>query len=77
MREKIMEILQEVKDDVDFTEDMDFIDAGLLDSFDIVSLVDELEAAFDIEIPGVEIIPDNFVNVDAICELVESCMGGR
>lgn len=43
MKEKIIAILNDLRPEFSFTEDVDFIEEGMLDSFDIVSLVDELE----------------------------------
>ena len=48
----------------------DFIAAGLLDSLDMMELVEALEDEFDIEMSGRDIIPENFVNVTAIAELI-------
>lgn len=71
MKEKIIEILTELRPEFDFTEDVDFIEEGMLDSFDIVSLVDEIENAFGIAIGGTDVIPENFCNIEAICETIE------
>lgn len=73
MRESILEALKRVNEDVDFENAEDFIEEGLLDSFDIVTLVEELEDEFSIEISGTDIVPENFVNLDAIAELVQRC----
>ena len=67
----ILEILSNVRDDVDFSASSNFIDDGLLDSFDIVTLVEEIEEEFGIEMKGSDIIPDNFVSVETIEKLVE------
>lgn len=45
---------------------------GILDSFDIISLILELEEAFDIEIDPEDVIMENFESVNAIAALVES-----
>lgn len=68
----ILDILMELKDDVDFECSEDFVEDGLLDSFDIVNLVSALEDAFGIEIKGSDIVPENFISVEKIEELVES-----
>lgn len=67
----ILDILMGLKDDADFENSEDFIEDGLLDSFDLVNLVAELETEFDIEIKGSDIIPENFVSIKKISELVE------
>ena len=67
----ILEILKRLNDDVDFENSKDFVEEGLLDSFDIVNLVGALEDELDIEISGRDIIPDNFVSVEAIENMLE------
>ena len=47
MKEKILSILSELRPDMDFAEDVDFIEEGMLDSFDMVALVDSLETEFN------------------------------
>jgi acyl carrier protein len=71
MKEKIIEILTELRPEFDFTEEVDFIEEGMLDSFDIVSLVDELETNFGIKIQGVDVIPENFSTLDKIESLLK------
>lgn len=68
---EVLEVLKSVKEDVDFESSTDFIEDGLLDSFDLVNLVSELEDVFDIEIRGVDIVPENFVSLETIETLVE------
>ena len=68
--EKVMEILKELRPDVDFENCTTLIDDGILDSFDIVTLVGELCDAYDIEIGADEIVPENFNSVEAIMALV-------
>ena len=70
MKEKVLEILSNIRPEFDFTEDVNFIEEGMLDSFDIVSLVDALNTEFQIIIDGVDIVPENFSSVDTIIELV-------
>ncbi len=67
----ILAILKDLKDDVDFESANDFVEEGLLDSFDIVNLVGALEDELDIEISGRDIVPDNFVSVEAIENMLE------
>ncbi len=67
----ILAILKELKEDVDFEGSKDFVEDGLLDSFDIVNLVGELEDNMDIEISGRDIVPENFVSVEAIENMLE------
>lgn len=70
MEEKILEILTELNEDADFSASEDFVEDGLLDSFDIVTLVGELEDKFDIEIEPDDILPENLSNMDSIMKLL-------
>ena len=71
MKDKIIAILNELRPEFNFTEGVDFIEEGMLDSFDIVSLVDELEETFGIKIEGIDVIPNNFSTVDNIISLLK------
>ena len=71
MKEKVIEILTELRPEFDFTEDINFIEEGMLDSFDVVSLVDEIESAFGVAIGGADVLPENFCSIDAICETIK------
>ncbi len=71
MKEKVLEILCKVNPKIGNNVEADLLETGLVDSFEIVNVVMELEEALDIEIDPELIIPDNFQNVDAIVRLVE------
>jgi len=71
MKEEIIKILAEIRPEFDFTEDLNFIEQGMLDSFDIVSLVDSLDEKYNISISGLDIIPENFSSVEAIIRTLE------
>ena len=70
MKEKVLEILANLRPEFAFTEDVDFIEEGMLDSFDVVTLVSDLDSTFGISIDGMDILPENFATVDAIIELL-------
>ena len=71
MKDQIIKILTELRPEFDFTQEgVDFIEEGMLDSFDLVTLVSELDNAFGISIDGVDILPENFSSVDAIANLL-------
>ena len=61
--EKLIEILNELHDDVDFENENALIDDGILDSLDIVTLITEINDTFDVSIPAEEIIPENFNSI--------------
>ncbi|MBQ6741343.1 MAG: acyl carrier protein [Bacteroidales bacterium] len=72
MKEKVIEILTTLRPEFDFTQEgVDFIEEGMLDSFDIVSLVDALDTEFNIVIDGVDIIPENFSSIGSIIALLK------
>lgn len=68
--EEIINILKEIRPEIDVTSNS-LVDDGLLDSFDIVTLVSELIDNFNVEISVEDIIPDNFNSVEAINKLIE------
>lgn len=68
--EELMEILSELRPDVDFENETALITDGVLDSFDIVALVGELNDAFDIEIKPNNLVPDNFNSAQAMLKLI-------
>lgn len=77
MMEKIMEILKELRPDVDFTAEKKLIDGGILSSFDIFNLVGELSDAFDIEIETDDIVPGNFNSAEGIYQLIQRVLAGE
>ena len=70
MEQQIIKILTDLRPEFDFTQNINFIEEGMLDSFDIVNLVSELDSTFGISIDGVDIIPENFSSVEAIKNLL-------
>ena len=69
--EELLSILKELHEDVDFETEENLVDDGILDSLDIVTLITEINDAFDISIPAEEIIPENFNSAAAIWSLIE------
>ena len=71
MKNKVINILNEIRPEFDFSEPIkNFIEAGMLDSFDIVNLITSLDEEFEISIDGVEILPENFSSVSKIMLLL-------
>ncbi|MBP3314319.1 MAG: acyl carrier protein [Clostridia bacterium] len=68
--EKLIEILTSLHPEVDFENNDSLIDDGILDSLDIVTLVTEINAEFDVTIPAEEIVPENFNSAEALMELI-------
>ena len=71
MKAQILSILGEIRPEYDFSADVNFIDEGMLDSFDIVSLVDAIDESFGISVSGADILPENFSSVEAIEALIK------
>jgi len=69
--EELIAILQGLKPDVDFEKETNLVTGGILDSFDVVSLVMELNNTFDIEITASDMVFENFDTAAAILALVE------
>lgn len=72
MKEQIIKILTELRPEFDFTQEgVNFIEEGMLDSFDMVNLVNDLDSTFGISIDGVDILPENFATVESIEQLLK------
>jgi len=68
--EQLMKILRELRPDVDFEKEEALIEDGILGSFDITALVNELMDEFDIEISMADLEPENFNSAQAIYDYV-------
>lgn len=75
MNDQIMTMLNEIRPEFDFTDSDDFVMDGLLDSFDIISLISMLEEKYECRIDGMDIVPENFSSIDFIIALVEKSGG--
>lgn len=69
--ETIYSVLQEIRPEFDFRTSNDFIEDGFLDSFDVVTLVAELENRFQILVDALDILPENFCSAEAIAAIVK------
>ena len=70
MKEQVMEILKDIRSDIDFENSGKLIDDGILESLDIVAIVGEFNEEFDVEISVDDLLPENFNSVDAMVELI-------
>lgn len=68
--EELLTILSEIRPDVDFQMEKKLIDGGILDSFDIISIVGEVNSTFEVEINVDDLLPENFNSADAMYELI-------
>ena len=69
--EELLRILEDIDPDIDYKNCEDLIDGHRLGSLAIISLVAELEDAFDITIPAAELIPSNFNSADRMMAMIE------
>lgn len=67
---KIEEILKAIRPEFNFSDSEDFIADGMLDSYDVLMLVAELDKSYGISIAGVDILPENLRNIASIEKLL-------
>lgn len=72
--EEFLEFLSDVVPGVDFENCTDLIDSNVLSSFDILSIVSELEDEYDVELSPRDLVPENFNSAEALWKLVEERM---
>lgn len=70
--DELLEILEEINPDIDYSTATKLIDDKMLDSFSIVSLVAEISDVFDIEISPKYLIPENFNSAQAMMKMIET-----
>ena len=69
--QELMEILEGIRPDIDFENEKSLVTDRLLESFDIINLVSEIDDAFDVKIKPADLIPENFDSVEAMWELIQ------
>lgn len=69
--QELMELLSALKPEIDFETEKELIDEGLLESFDVITLIAEIEERFGVEIPAEEIVPENFNSAEGMWKLIE------
>lgn len=69
--EQLLEILEEIRPDLDFVGCQDLIDGHHLNSLDIISIVAEIEDAFDVTVPTVKVIPHNFNSAQNLWAMIQ------
>jgi len=74
IRSTLLEILTDLHPDVDFEGNEALVDDKILDSFDIISLISEINEEFDVVISAEKIIPENFNSVAALSNLIQDLM---
>ncbi len=68
--EKILKILKDIQPETDFLSSNNLIEDGILDSFDLITLISEINFEFGVSVPAHEVKPENFSSVNAIISLI-------
>ena len=69
--DKLLEILSEVRPDVDFKNETKLIDNGILDSLNIMEILAEISDEFDIELSPADIVPANFNSAESLWAMIQ------
>ena len=69
--EKLLEILTDIRPDLDFSNETKLIDESILDSFDIISITTEINDQFDININVADLLPENYNSAQAMWSLIQ------
>lgn len=72
--ERLIELLLEIKEDIDYENETSLIDDELLDSFDILQIISAIDDEFEVSIPAAKIIPENFNSAEALWEMIQELM---
>lgn len=71
MKETIIKMLNNLYPEVDFSSDSsNLVSSGILDSFDVVQLISDIESEFSISVSALDLVPENFESVDEIIQLI-------
>jgi len=70
-RDRVAEMVKELKGLSEVDETMSLIESGFLDSFDINTLIARIEEDFAIRIPGEDIIPENLNRYEDVASLIK------
>ena len=68
--EQVIDMLDQIKDDVDFSKAVNLVDDRILDSFDILSIIGAIDDEFDVSVPAKDIVPQNFNTAQGIYQMV-------
>lgn len=66
----IYNILKEIRPDSDFEHSDDYIEDYLLDSFDVLKLISQLEETYKIKFSPEDVVSGNFCNIEKIVDLL-------
>lgn len=69
--EELLEVLEGIKPEVDFENEKALVDDEILDSFDIIAILHEINSAFEVEITVADLMPENFNSLEDIWNLIQ------
>lgn len=69
--EKLIELLSEIRNDIDFENCEELVDDDILESLDILQIIAMISSEYDIEVPQKEIVPENFNSAKLIYEMIQ------
>lgn len=72
--EELLELLQGVRDDIDFTKEDKLIDDKILTSFDIIQIIAAIDDEYDVSVPATQIVPANFNSMQAIYDMIQGLL---
>ncbi len=72
--EELRQILEEIRPDLDFDKEKNLIDGKVLDSFDIIAIVSEINEEFDLRINVNDLLPENFNSIENMWDLIEKLL---
>lgn len=75
--EELLEILKSIRPDVDYENETALIDDGILDSFDVVAIISEIDDQFGVQIRINELDPENFNSLESIWDMVQKLIGKK
>ena len=70
MKERVLKILNDLRPEFDFSQAVNFVEEGMLDSFDVINLVTTLDEEFGISIDGTDVLPEFFYYIESIDRLI-------
>ncbi len=71
MKNRVLDILEGIRPDIDYATEDNLVDGGVLESFDIVAIIAQFESEFKIEVEPQYLTAAHFNSLDAMVSLVE------
>ncbi len=73
--EKLISVLSSEKPGIDWANETDVLEDGLLDSMDLISIIPAIEEAFDIEIGMEYMDTENFESAEKMWAMIQEIQG--